>query len=333
MDKVALLSAKERNELFEESARLRGILPAITEKDFWVCWVLKNLFESKELSQHLVFKGGTSLSKVYGVIDRFSEDIDLILDWELLGYGKDGIDPWGEKPSATQLDKFNREFNERARQYIKDSLFDEIAQLLAGCPEISLKIREADENIIDITYPAAFEAQSLRPAIMLEIGPLAAWVPSIKSEITPFAAEDFPSVFETPQCSVVAIKAERTFWEKATILHQQSYRTTSMPKGYSRHYYDMFRLSKTSIKVRALSDLSLLEDVVVFKERFYRSSWARYDLAKPGTFRLLPTESGDSELQKDYSEMQPMIFRFSPSWSEIIATLAELEEEINALEK
>lgn len=331
MDKVALLSAKERTELFEESARSRGLLPAITEKDFWVCWVLKKLFESKELSKHLVFKGGTSLSKVYGVIDRFSEDIDLILDWGLLGYGKGGEDPWGEKPSGTQVDKFNKEFNERAKQYIKDSLFDEISELLAVCPDISSKIRESDGNVIDITYPAAFKATSLRPAIMLEIGPLAAWVPSVTREITPFAAEDFPAVFEVPRCSVVAIKAERTFWEKATILHQQSYRTTDMPKGYSRHYYDLFRLSRTSIKDDALSELGLLKDVVTFKQRFYRSPWARYDLAKPGSFRLIPSERGDAELQKDYSEMQPMIFRSSPSWKEILAGLSELEGEINAL--
>lgn len=331
MDRVALLSAKERNELFEESARRRGILPAITEKDFWVCWVLKRLFESNELSKHLVFKGGTSLSKVYAVIDRFSEDIDLILDWGLIGYGKNGEDPWGEKPSATQLDKFNKEFNERAKEYIKKVLFEEISALLAVCPAVSLKIRENDGNVIDIAYPAAFKAESLRPAIMLEIGPLAAWVPSITKEIMPFAAEDFPAVFEVPQCSVVAIKAERTFWEKATILHQQSYRTTDMPKGYSRHYYDLFRLAGTQIKDDALSDLDLLKDVVTFKERFYRSPWARYDLAKPGSFRLMPTERGNAELQKDYSEMQPMIFHSIPSWKEILTGISNLEAEINAL--
>lgn len=331
MDKVALLSAEKRNELFEESARRRGVLPAIIEKDFWVCWVLKKLFESKKLSKHLVFKGGTSLSKVYGVIDRFSEDIDLVLDWGLLGYGKDGEDPWEEKPSSTQLDKFNKEFNERSREYIRDFLFGDISELLAGYPEVSMKIRENDGNVIDVTYPASFKATSLRPSIMLEIGPLAAWVPSINSEITPFAAEEFPEVFEVPHCPVVAIKAERTFWEKATILHQQSYRTTDMPKGYSRHYYDLFKLTNSSIKDNALSDLGLLQDVVAFKERFYRSPWARYDLAQPGSFRLIPSERDDSALQKDFAEMQPMIFHSIPSWEDILESLSELEKEINAL--
>lgn len=330
MDNVALLPAANRNELFEQSALKRGVLPAITEKDFWVCWVLKKLFES-ELSEHLVFKGGTSLSKVYGVISRFSEDIDLVLDWGLLGYGKEGEDPWGEKPSPTQLSKFNKTFNERARQYIKDTLFDQISILLRGCPEVSLNVRENDGHVIDIHYPAAFKAESLRPEIMLEIGPLASWVPSERAEIMPFAAEDYPAVFEEPKCMVTAITAERTFWEKATILHQQAHRKTEMPESYSRHYYDMLRLAESAVKNRALGDLELLEDVITFKKRFYGSPWAEYDLARPGTFKLLPTEQGEKELRKDYDQMQPMLFGIKPTWDQIIEGVARLETEINEI--
>ena len=93
MDSVANLSPQQRAELFEQTASRRGFHPAIAEKDFWVCWVLKKLFESEELATNLVFKGGTSLSKVYGLIDRFSEDIDLVLNWELLGFSNSGNDP------------------------------------------------------------------------------------------------------------------------------------------------------------------------------------------------------------------------------------------------
>ena len=93
MNKVAHLGTAERRSLFREAATLRGIQPAIIEKDFWVCWVLKALFSEPTLKDHLVFKGGTSLSKVYRLIDRFSEDIDLVLDWTLLGYGPGMEDP------------------------------------------------------------------------------------------------------------------------------------------------------------------------------------------------------------------------------------------------
>jgi len=102
MDKVAGLSASDRRDLFSASAEAKGIPPAIIEKDFWVCWVLKYLFTSPQLGRHLVFKGGTSLSKVFGLIARFSEDIDLVLNWELLGYGVEGMNPWVSQPSKTR---------------------------------------------------------------------------------------------------------------------------------------------------------------------------------------------------------------------------------------
>ena len=115
MDNVAALSKQERSELFESTAQAMGVHPAIAEKDFWVCWVLMKLFES-ELNSHLVFKGGTSLSKVHGLIDRFSEDIDLVLNWDLLGYDEHGLDPWQAQPPNTQQHKFNQQFNNKAQE-------------------------------------------------------------------------------------------------------------------------------------------------------------------------------------------------------------------------
>jgi hypothetical protein len=278
-----------------------------------------------------VFKGGTSLSKVYRIIDRFSEDIDLVLNWELLGYGKDEQDPWAEQASKTQLDKFNNEFNERAALYIEDTLFPTLKNLFQICPEVQPEISTKEQQVINIRYPAAFKLSAIRPEVKLEIGPLASWVPSDHHVITPYAAEDFPKVFDDPKCPVIAIKAERTFWEKATILHQQSNRTTSMPKGYSRHYYDTFQLANSSIKELALSDLGLLEDVLVFKQRFYRSPRAGYEFARPGTFKLLPTTEGEKELRQDYDEMANMIFGPRPEWDEILSGLEYLEDEINGL--
>lgn len=186
-------------------------------------------------------------------------------------------------------------------------------------------------QVINVTYPAAFSLAALRPEVKLEIGPLASWVPSALHTIRPYAAEHFPQVFQSPDCDIIAITAERTFWEKATILHQQAHRTTPMPPGYSRHYFDMFHMANSSVKQNALADLPLLAKVVEFKMRFYRSPWAKYDLATPDTLRLLPTETGNIELQKDYDVMQAMIFDSPPPWSEILETLSKLENEINAL--
>jgi hypothetical protein len=331
MDKVAALGDAERRELFEETATRRAIHPAIIEKDFWVCWVLKKLFASEQLAGDLVFKGGTSLSKVHGLIDRFSEDIDLVLNWKRLGYGGDKQDPWEKQASNAKQGRFNAEFNKRAANYISENLYPLVETLVASRPDVRVTISEIDPLCIDLQYPAAFALDALRPEVKLEIGPLASWVPSDQFTIQPYASEEFPFVFDDSRCPVVAIKAERTFWEKATILHQQAHRESAMPRGYSRHYYDLYRLASSPVKEVALADLQLLSDVVAFKDRFYRCSWARYQDAKPGTFRLIPTKDGAEQLEADYRSMREMIFKEPPPWVEILEGLERLEQEINGL--
>jgi hypothetical protein len=331
MDKVAALSDVQRSELFEETARERGILPAIIEKDFWVCWVLKKLFAADQLANNLVFKGGTSLSKVYGLIHRFSEDIDLVLNWELLGYGNAASDAWEEMASNTKQNQFNELFNQRAANYIQETLGPQIEQLLVSCSGVRVDVSESDPHVIDVHYPASFHLNVLRPEVKLEIGPLASWVPSAKHIIQPYAAEVFGELFDDPNCPLVAITAERTFWEKATILHQQAHRTKPMPPGYSRHYYDLIQLAASPVKDAALGDLQLLSEVVKFKRRFYLSAWAKYEEAVPGTFRLLPTGEGSQQLEADYQNMQAMFFETPPAWQDILRTLHDLESEINSL--
>jgi predicted nucleotidyltransferase component of viral defense system len=331
MDRVAALTDKERSELFEQTANVKGVHPAIIEKDFWVCWILKKLFGSQQLADQLVFKGGTSLSKVYQLIDRFSEDIDLVLNWELLGYGKGRQNPWEEQASNTQQHRFNKEFNNRAQAYIEKTLCPLVKTLVASCPGVVPIVSTLEPQVVDIQYPAAFALDALRPQVKLEIGPLASWVPSAKHVIQPYAAEEFGKVFDDPECPVVALKAERTFWEKATILHQQAHRATPIPPGYSRHYYDLFQLANSPVKKDAFNDLQLLKDVVRFKCFFYRCSWAKYEDAKPGTFRLMTSTAGSIQLDTDYRATQVMIFSRPPPWSEINETLSALENQINEL--
>jgi len=329
MDKVANLPTDERRDLFHETAARRAMNPAIVEKDFWVCWVLKHLFADRTFGHHMVFKGGTSLSKVYGLIDRFSEDVDLILDWRLLGYGSGQQNPFPEFDSATQRDRFNKVFNERAATYIAGTLVPDLDRVFAASRSIGAVLDSEDPMAVNVSYPAAFAEEYLRPEVRLEIGPLASWVPSDRHTIQPYAAQTFPRAFDDPDCQVVAISAERTFWEKATILHQQAHRTTAMPPRYSRHYYDMCKLAGSAIKDAALADISLLQDVVNFKQRFYPSPWACYEDAKPGTFRLIPADKRATELRRDYRDMAAMIFGQSPDFDFVMDTLRRLENEIN----
>lgn len=330
MNRVAALSAKDRNDLFAVTADQRGMgTVAVVEKDFWVCWTLKRLFEHSELSKLLIFKGGTSLSKVYGLIDRFSEDIDLILDWRVVSGEQD---PMGKR-SKTKQQRLNEELNEKACAYIADTMVPLLKVALGSHCKLEVKADEKDQgHIVRVTYPQTADTTGLLPYIQLEIGPLASWLPHSQHTITPYAAEDFPDQFDDPICPVRAIDAERTFWEKATILHHEAHRpkTSAVPVRYSRHYYDLHLMATDpKLKAKALSDLDLLADVVLFKKKFYPRIWANYDDAKPGTFKLVPPSHILGPMRKDYSAMQDMIFGRRPSFDEIIASLTQLQAEIN----
>ncbi len=326
MDKVARLPAKDRSDLFAETAQAMRTTPAIAEKDFWVVWVLSRVFANAELARILKFKGGTSLSKVFGLIGRFSEDIDLILDWREVVQE----DPLAER-SKNKQNIFNEATNAEAVHYIDTVLLPQVQQCLGDLCTCS--IDAVNPHAINIRYPAAFGDAYLRPEILLEIGPLASWLPSDVFAITPYAAQYFAHVFEKPSCNVPTILAERTFWEKATILHQEAHRAKNkpIPSRYSRHYYDLARLALSDVKHKALADLEMLAAVVTFKQRFYPSAWAQYELAKPPTLKLIPPEARLSELAKDYQAMQNMIFDKPLSFAEVIQTLTTLEKEINAL--
>lgn len=324
MYKIALLSNEERNELFAETASKMGTTNAIAEKDFWVVWVLSKVFADDRLNKILMFKGGTSLSKVFDLIGRFSEDVDLILDWTLVSEE----DPSAARSNSKQ-DKFNKLVNESAKAYIKNTLLPILSEILF--PVCQCKIDDKDAFSINIKYPSVFDDAYLRPEILLEIGPLASWLPSEEYEVQSFAASYFPKLFTIPKCKVNTIVAKRTFWEKATILHHEANRpeASEIPPRYSRHYYDLAMMTKSTVKDEALNNLELLENVVEFKKKFYPRGWAEYDNAKPGTLRLLPPAHRLSALKKDYVAMSHMIFDKHLEFDEIMEVLAKLEVEIN----
>jgi Nucleotidyl transferase AbiEii toxin, Type IV TA system len=326
MDRVAGLPATQRSELFSETAVRRGMTPAIVEKDFWVTWILDKLFAHPDLSRILMFKCGTSLSKVFGLIERFSEDIDLILDWNILT----GEDPEASRSKAKQ-EKLNKAINEKAQEYIAGEMREQVAGCIGDI--CKCEVDGADPHVLNIRYPGAFADEYLRPEVRLEIGPLASWLPFGEFSVRPYAAEAFPNVFSRAECRVKAIKAERTFWEKATILHHEAYRPEGnlQPERNSRHYYDLAKMAVSPVKDTALADLSLLANVVEFKERFYPRGWARYDLAKPGSLRLVPDGHVLATVTADYREMRTMIFGEYPAIETIMAQLQALENEINNL--
>ena len=277
MRNIARLSDNDRRELFRNTADKMGLNDAIVEKDFWVCFTLDYLFHRSPWKESITFKGGTSLSKAFHLISRFSEDIDLILDWRVLGYGKD--EPW-EKRSNTKQDAFNKEANVRAEVFLSETFCPAVKAGLSqeiGC-EANVYIDEKDKQTVIFAYPHLFTNTATLQVIRLEIGALAAWTPAKTALIEPYAAKYYPKIFEQKETAILTVAPERTFWEKATILHHEANRPEhlEMPQRYSRHYYDLYRMAATPVKEAAFSRLDLLKKVVDFKMKFYPRSWAKY---------------------------------------------------------
>ena len=329
MNRIANLDPREREELFIITAREVNLPEAMIEKDFWVCWTLDYLFCSCPWAKNLAFKGGTSLSKCFGLIDRFSEDIDVILDWRVLGY--ELLEPWWER-SRTKQDKFNKEANSKTEAFLRNvvlpKLNNDFLQVLTS--DFTLYINDTDPQTICFVYPSVLTEKTVISAVRMEIGALAAWTPAQNKTVTSYAAQRYPQLFESPSTQILTVAPERTFWEKVTILHKEAFRSNDkFPPRYSRHYYDLYCMDKTTIKERAYSDLKLLERVVRFKDRFYPAGSAHYELAKPGTMRLTPTESCLGILQDDYKHMRNMVFGELPTFENLMLCIQRLEQEIN----
>ncbi len=336
MDRVARLPEAERRELFTETANQRGMTPGIVEKDFWVCWVLDRLFRSP-LGEILLFKGGTSLSKVYDLIERFSEDIDLVLDPKVLGLElSHGLDD-----ARYQRDQAARRLLRDNSAYLRETFVPSLRELVDGFCDIQpLPERASDERhhprVIQLRYPATFPPGYQTPEIKLEISPLALALPHERATIQPYSTQSFPQLFERAECPVRVIKAERTFWEKATILHTLAHLPDdrSVPQHHSRHCYDIAQMAKATVRQLALDALPLLQEVADFKATYYSQPVARYDLARhPKSLKLVPGTRVLAELERDYRSMREMIYGEVPDFRTIIDQLRELEAEINGLSK
>lgn len=329
MREFARLPQEERADAFVIAAKEKGMPPAIIEKDFWVCWTLDYLFGESRFKDSFAFKGGTSLSKGFDLIERFSEDIDLIFDWRLLGYAID--EPW-ERRSNTKQDAFVAKINGDAARFLESELMPEMRWYLESQQVTggALVIDAADSQTLRFFYPQSFSDDSILQEIRLETGALAAWTPTTTAEIRPYIVEEFPDAFAVKETPVRTVSPERTFWEKATILHKEAFRTNGrFPARYSRHYYDLYKLAQSVVKQRALSSLDLLKSVVDFKMTFWRSNAARYDLCAPGTLRLMPPEEAMSLIEQDYVAMRNMIFGEAPDFDKMMEAISDLETEIN----
>jgi len=205
--------------------------------------------------------------------------------------------------------------------------------------EWSLQIDASDPQTVNFHYPTALSKEAyegmayITPRVKLEFGARGDPWPTEEKTIRPYAADDFPGFFEEPDCTVTVLSARRTFWEKATALQAEAHRPkdSPTPQYFSRHYYDIAMLLDTEDGKAAAADFELLEQVAKHKTVFFRSGWAGYDTARPGTLQLMPSEARLSDLRADYRDMAPMMFDDKPlSFDESLARVQKLQDTINA---
>lgn len=257
----------------------------------------------------------------------------MILDWRKII--NDEVNPWEER-SKTKQDLFNKQTNSEAAKFYKEELIPqlniEMKEKLGEEEWISVDIE--DEMVVNFYYPQIFEAEYLRSCVRLEIGPLAEWMSSHETTVTPFAAEKYPNVFSQKETLVRTVDVERTFWEKLTILHKIANfpEGRTLPARYARHLYDVYNLGNSWVKERAFKRRELLEKDVAFKQKFYYAKGAHYETATLSSIELLPRKTVLNALQEDYQAMKNMIYGNIPEFEEILEFLEKLQEEIQGLE-
>jgi Nucleotidyl transferase AbiEii toxin, Type IV TA system len=332
-------TAEDQATIIREAAAKRGISAVMVEKDFWVSWTLAVLFAHPKFSDQLVFKGGTSLSKVFGVIERFSEDIDLSVSPDFVGIKEEWVE---EADSRNKRTERMKQLEVACIQKVRERFTPELGQIAIealGKPKNGTQWMEfqVDDDthspVILFHYPSneATGFEYLRRSVKMEFGSLTDQRPAGKHTIRPWVAEEFPKLFPDFQCELVALELERTFWEKATILHAEYHRDAAKPirDRFSRHYADTAAMATRAEISPVLLNHELRQHVADWKSKFFPSSWARYDLAKPDTFRLVPPEFRRGELEKDYLAMRPMFLKDPPPFASVLKTLTDLESRIN----
>lgn len=336
MDTFLELTPVQQAELFERAGDELGLAPSAVEKDFWVCWVLRELFRW-EGGEHLTFKGGTSLSKCWGLIKRFSEDIDLVIDRAVLGFDGD---------SAPELGKSRRERERRAekvvaacRRHVGDIVLPALAKTTrerlggAQAPVVTLDPMIEDQQTILFSYASRFSAAGyLRPVVKIELGARSDTEPSRQPEIEPYIARLESGPFLDSRFRVKAVAPERTFWEKVSLLHEVEGGGAGSRARLSRHYYDLWCLEQNRVSVTAFESPGLFQRVVQHRRLYFR----RYAVAQRnlelGTVRIVPSEERMRGWRADFEAMRDtMFFEEPPSFEAIMEVVHDLEQRINQL--
>lgn len=327
------LDESEQKIIILNTANKLKMKPSIIEKDLWVCLILDYLFNKSKYKDYFIFKGGTSLSKGYNVIKRFSEDIDLILDWNYLNYTDEYL--FMNRFNNAQ-NKVNEEVIKKCSLFLQEefvpSISKELSKILNKQLTIEMDSNDKDLCTVNIYYPNLFESDYSRREIKLEIGPIAGREPAHQVSINTYISMEYKEVFNHT-FKVRTIDVERTFWEKIAILNSiaYGYKDGKIPIRYARHYYDVYCIATSPILKSAFNKKELFAKDISFRSKFYYAKNAKYDKAYIGNVKLIPSDESINALKEDYKNMEEMFFNKPPTFEEILDLLKNLQDEINKL--
>lgn len=329
------LSFQDRLEIIHQVQARKNLNQQIIEKDWWVTAVLKALF-SLPYAGHISFKGGTSLSKCWNLINRMSEDADIAIDREFLGFGGN--------LSKTQIsDKLRRASCSFVREKMQYDLKSQLVADGVREDEFDVKVNittitTTDPEIIEIAYHSAFQGHAyIRPKVIVEVSGRSMNEPVASVKLCSFIDEVFPDApFAGKPFDVRAVVPERTFLEKLFLLHEEFSKPVDQirTERMSRHIYDISQIMDTPIAARALNDASLYNSVIEHRRKFIGLKGFDYSSLRPQSLRIVPPAEVIGLWRKDYEKMQEiMIFGDSLPFDTLIEKIRILNDKINSMQR
>jgi hypothetical protein len=317
--------------IFTETGRKLGLPAYPVEKDWWVVHTLALIY-NMHCSKSLVFKGGTSLSKGWNLIERFSEDIDLVLDKEYLGFS-------GEL-SNRAIKKLRKATNNYVTTTFAKELQDKFIEVGLTTVEVKHRVTEhehIDPVVIEIYYPKLTEKDEyLKPGVLVEVGSRSLKDPFTQKSFATMVAYNYPGQpYSDKPITLSTVNPERTFLEKIFLLHEEHQRPEEKKRveRLSRHLYDIEKLSNTEYADTALNSPDLYNTIVEYRYKFNRFSGVDYANHRPDKIAFVPPEETLADWEADYKEMkESMIYGKSMPFKELIEKLKALQSRINSIQ-
>jgi hypothetical protein len=328
------LSRDDRREVLAIAAEKAGRPIHLLEKDTWVVWALQTLYGTA-LGDHLVFKGGTSLSKAYNAIRRFSEDVDLTYDIRALAHDLVGENEEALPKTRSEEKRWSSEVRKRLPVWVSETVSPLIVDAISA-QSLPATVRvEVDKLFIDYETVAGGSGY-VAPSVMLEFGARSTGEPASVRDISCDAAGLVDGI-EFPTARPRVMHAERTFWEKATAIHVFCLQERLRGERFSRHWHDIVRLDDIGIADSAIADCALAKSVAQHKSMFFAEKAADrspidYEAAVGGGLQLTPSGEGRAALEHDYTRMveDGLLLDEAETFDELLFRCAKIQDKANA---